>query len=295
MRKVVTGSQVAQLRNTDPFAVPVWRSPVYRTRSCSWPWSRPARLLGRLIRFLARHPAPVLAVVTGILLWRVLGWADLAALALTGTVVLAVWRRRFPSSFARLVAASACGRWRCWHYRRRWGAVMTIARLAPVYQGQTLVPVLGKVSATRIADWVHVRLVSGQSAQDFAARTPNLAYGFGAALCQVRTAAPGSPAQLGSGGVEARLMRKAMAAAYPAASSLAGPPGEPPWSRVGATVRGAGQPGRNTEAGSGDSPGIGVSRRFPPRRPARRVPPSRRLAARRPTWSRSRSAAPGRS
>ena len=31
MRKVVTGSQVAQLRNPDPFAVPAWRSPVYRT------------------------------------------------------------------------------------------------------------------------------------------------------------------------------------------------------------------------------------------------------------------------
>ena len=31
MRKVVTGSQVAQLRNTDPFAVPLWRAPIYRT------------------------------------------------------------------------------------------------------------------------------------------------------------------------------------------------------------------------------------------------------------------------
>lgn len=36
MRKVVTGDQVAQIYNRNPFAVPAWRSPVYRTR---WAWS----------------------------------------------------------------------------------------------------------------------------------------------------------------------------------------------------------------------------------------------------------------
>jgi S-DNA-T family DNA segregation ATPase FtsK/SpoIIIE len=37
-----------------------------------------------------------------------------------------------------------------------------------------------------------VRLVSGQSAADFAARAENLAHGFGAVLCRVRTGRPGS-------------------------------------------------------------------------------------------------------
>ena len=31
MRKVITGEQVAQLYNRDPFALPVWRAPVYQT------------------------------------------------------------------------------------------------------------------------------------------------------------------------------------------------------------------------------------------------------------------------
>ena len=31
MRRVVTGDDIAQVRNPDPFAVPAWRSPVYRT------------------------------------------------------------------------------------------------------------------------------------------------------------------------------------------------------------------------------------------------------------------------
>ena len=31
MRKVITGDQVAQIRNPDPLAFPIWRAPVYRT------------------------------------------------------------------------------------------------------------------------------------------------------------------------------------------------------------------------------------------------------------------------
>src|SRR5262249_37576850 len=77
--------------------------------------------------------------------------------------------------------------------RRRWAAVMTIGRLAPVYQGRVMLPVLGKVSATPYTDRVRVRLVSGQAAADFAAPAPDLAHGFGALLCRVRPASPGAP------------------------------------------------------------------------------------------------------
>ena len=84
------------------------------------------------------------------------------------------------------------GKWRRWHYRRHWAAVMTIGRLAPMYQGRLLLPVLGKVTSTGYTDRLAVRLVSGQSAADFAARADNLAHGFGAVLCRVRTGRPGS-------------------------------------------------------------------------------------------------------
>ena len=39
MRKIVTGEQIAQLTNPDPFAVPAWRAPVYRTPAGSSPSS----------------------------------------------------------------------------------------------------------------------------------------------------------------------------------------------------------------------------------------------------------------
>jgi DNA segregation ATPase FtsK/SpoIIIE, S-DNA-T family len=69
---------------------------------------------------------------------------------------------------------------------------MTIAGVAPGYQGRTLLPVLGKVAATRYTDRVMVRLVSGQSVADFAACAENLAHGFGAMLCRVRSARSGA-------------------------------------------------------------------------------------------------------
>jgi S-DNA-T family DNA segregation ATPase FtsK/SpoIIIE len=192
MRRVVTGDDIAQVRNPDPFAVPAWRSPVYRTPLWIVAIVHAARLLYRLVRLFARHPVLVLAVIVSVLMWRVIGWSGLTVLTLSIAAVLVVWRWRFPALFSRFIGTPARGQWRAWHYRRRWAAVMTIGRLAPIYQGRVMLPVLGKVSATRYTDRVPVRLVSGQSAADFAARADNLAHGFGAILCRIRSASPGS-------------------------------------------------------------------------------------------------------
>ncbi len=69
---------------------------------------------------------------------------------------------------------------------------MTIADLAPFYRGRIILPVLVKVTTTRYVDRVAVRLVSGQCVADFAARADNLAHGFRAMLCRVRTARSGA-------------------------------------------------------------------------------------------------------
>jgi DNA segregation ATPase FtsK/SpoIIIE, S-DNA-T family len=192
MRRIVTGDDLAQVRNPDPFAVPAWRSPVYRTPLLIVAIVHAARMIAGLVRFLLRHPVLVLAAITAVLMWRVTGWLGPLILAVSITAVLAVWRWRFPASFSRFIGTPARGQWRTWHYRRRWAAVMTIGRLAPVYQGRVLLPVLGKISATSFTDRVQVRLVSGQSATDFAARADNLAHGFGAMLCRIRSASPGA-------------------------------------------------------------------------------------------------------
>jgi S-DNA-T family DNA segregation ATPase FtsK/SpoIIIE len=192
MRRIVTGEQVARLSNPDPFALPLWRASVYRTPAGIVILVQLARLLGRLVRLAARHPLAAGIMTLAAVIWLDLGWVTLVALVLAVIAMLVIWRWSWPSSFSRWVTRPARGAWRSWRYRRRWAGVMTIAGAAPWYQGRIILPVLGKVTATKYTDRVYVRLVSGQSAADFANCADNLAHGFGAMLCRVRTARSGA-------------------------------------------------------------------------------------------------------
>jgi S-DNA-T family DNA segregation ATPase FtsK/SpoIIIE len=186
-----SGEQIAQVTNPDPFAIPVWRSPVYRTSVLVIVCVQAARLAGKLFRLVRHHP--VLALTTALVwwLWRRFGWPAPVFLASVIATTAGVWWSLWPASFTRLVLRPAYGRWQRGRYQRHWAAVMTVSRLAPAYQGRLLLPVLGKVASTRYTDRVSIRLVSGQSAEDYARRADNLAHGFGAVTCRVRSAKPG--------------------------------------------------------------------------------------------------------
>ena len=186
-----SGQQLAQIDNPDPFAPPVWRSPIYHTPGWVIAIVQLARVLIALVKFLARHPVLDLVLAVEAFAWSLAGWPGPVILTISAAVMLICWRLYWPGSFSRIIGSKARGRWRRWHYQRHWLAVLTIAHLVPVFRGQVLVPVLGKVRSTRFTDRVVVRLVSGQAAADFAARAENLAHGFGAILCRVRTARPG--------------------------------------------------------------------------------------------------------
>src|SRR5215472_16052205 len=101
MRRVVTGEQVAQIYNPDPFSRPVFRAPVYRTPTGIIILVQLARLLGRLIRLVFRHPlaAGVLALL--VYMWLSIGWIGIVALVAWAVLVVATWRHFWPGSFAR--------------------------------------------------------------------------------------------------------------------------------------------------------------------------------------------------
>jgi S-DNA-T family DNA segregation ATPase FtsK/SpoIIIE len=204
-----SGQQLAQVENPDPFAPPVWRSPIYHTPGWVIAIVQLVRVIVALVKFLARHPVLDLVIAVEAFAWSLAGWPG--PVTLTGTVACALiaWRWCRPASFSRLISTPARGRWRRWHYQRHWTAVMTIGRLAVLYRGRLLVPVLGKVSSTRYTDRVQVGIVSGQAVADFANRTENLAHGFGAMLCRVCTSKPG-------GLVLEFVRRDALAAIIPA-------------------------------------------------------------------------------
>ena len=192
MRRVVTGEQVAQIYNPDPFARPVFRAPVYQTPAGIILAACLARLLFRLARLAFRHPVTTGAVALLTFLWFTITWVGVAVMAACALLVLVIWWWFWPCGFARWIVTPARSTRRAWVYRRRWPAVMTIADLAPWYRGRIILPVLVKVTSTRYVDRVAVRLVSGQCAADFAARADNLAHGFRAMLCRVRSARSGA-------------------------------------------------------------------------------------------------------
>jgi S-DNA-T family DNA segregation ATPase FtsK/SpoIIIE len=190
-RNLVAGEQLAQVDNPDPFAPPVWRSPVYRTPEGVIWLVQLLRLLWRVVWFVITHP--LLDAAAGLvgLDWLNLGWPGVVALAVLIVAALAGLRLLRPGWFTRFVAAPARDWWRWWFYRRRWHAAMTLAGLAPLYRSRVLLPVLGDVRAAGAVDLVTVGLVTGQAPADFAERAENLAHAFEVRLCRVRTAAPG--------------------------------------------------------------------------------------------------------
>ena len=188
----VTGEQIAQVDNPDPFAPPVWRSPVYRTPEFVIWLVQLVRLVARVVWFVLRHPLLDAAAGLVALVWLRAGWPGGTVVVAVVAAGLVVLRMAWPHWFARLVSGPVRNRWRWWFYRRHWHAVMTIARLAPLYRGRVVVPLLGKVTVTGCTDRVSVRLVSGQSPANFAARAEGIAHGFRAHLCRVRTGRPGA-------------------------------------------------------------------------------------------------------
>jgi DNA segregation ATPase FtsK/SpoIIIE, S-DNA-T family len=192
MRGRVHGEQIAQVDNPDPFAPAVWRSPVHRTPEPLIWFVQLVRLLWRIVWFLIRHPLLDVVAALVLLVWMNARWPGVAGvmgLTAAALVGLRIWR---PDWFARFVAQPVRCRWRWWFYRRHWHAVLTVAGLAPAYRGRTVLPLLVKVEAGECTDLLLVRLVSGQSPASYADQANNLAHGFRALLCRVRTASPGA-------------------------------------------------------------------------------------------------------
>ena len=190
-RNVVTGEHLTQLDNRDPFAAPVWRSPVYRTPEAVIWLVQLLRLLWRVFWFTVTHPAVAAVAALVVVTWLGLGWPGVVALAAAAVTGLAGLRVIQPEWFAQFVAVPVQDWWRWWFYRRRWKAAMILAGLAPDYRGQPMLPVLAGVHWAGAVDLVRVGLVTGQAPADFAERSENLAHAFGARLCRVRDIAPG--------------------------------------------------------------------------------------------------------
>ena len=154
------------------------------------------RRLFRLMVWLVRTPAAliiVVVVVAGVYGWRQVHPAVVLGPAGLVMAVLGLWLAQWPASFDRLVWHRVRSGWRAGLiYRWRWSAAMDTARLTITRNGTEFVPPLLKVRSTATVDRVLLRMLAGQTVEDYAAAADRLAQTFGAVAGRVRSV-PGKP------------------------------------------------------------------------------------------------------
>jgi S-DNA-T family DNA segregation ATPase FtsK/SpoIIIE len=143
--------------------------------------------------WLARHPLVVIPLLAFWLAAKVddgLGvWPVLLALVLV-VAGLVTWRRKHRESYTRHVSWRLRGlvRGRC-VYRFAWQPAMVTTGLAVHVDGREYLPKVRSVHSTGAVDQIRVRMLPGQTIEDWAAAGPRLAQTFDAQECRVRSVA----------------------------------------------------------------------------------------------------------
>lgn len=162
--------------------------------------------IGRVTRWCFRHPASVLILATGLAVWNLTmlagGWI-VYPLVMASIAGMVAWRIRWPDSFRTRVAAR-------WHgsiraattYRLRWEPTMETLALGKRICGRQYQPRLVKVRSLGPVDVLTVRLLVGQTTEDWIVRADRFASTFGALDCRITTS------QIRRGRIELRLLRE---------------------------------------------------------------------------------------
>jgi S-DNA-T family DNA segregation ATPase FtsK/SpoIIIE len=148
-------------------------------------------LRGALVWAGRWHPWSITMVAAAVAVVWLAGPITAIGVALVAGIGLGVWWRWAPASFEAVVVVRARSGWRReWVYRRRWERTMWLVGLAVTFDGDDVIPTLGRVTARRVADTVAVRLPEAQERRDWTNRASSIAASFGALECRVSAPRP---------------------------------------------------------------------------------------------------------
>ena len=117
------------------------------------------------------------------------GWSLFTAVA--ATLALIAWSRLAPSSYRALVSGRIWKRRRSWKvYRTRWTNVCALHGLTRTLNGSVLVPPLARPVIGYTFDRLTVRMLAGQTIDDWSRNADAFAQTFGARSVQVRSSQP---------------------------------------------------------------------------------------------------------
>ncbi|WP_319462466.1 FtsK/SpoIIIE domain-containing protein [Micromonospora sp. RTP1Z1] len=152
------------------------------------------RWLWRGLWWCVRHPVSVGLVVAAVLLYREFGRSGLIVPLVLAGLVSAVWRWKHEASWWAWCAGPLLGRVRQVSvYRRAWREAMTLCGLTRTYDHRVVLPQLLRVRSDQALDVLTIRMVRGQTPEEFQRVTANLAYAFGRRHARVYSERPGEP------------------------------------------------------------------------------------------------------
>ena len=188
-RKSAPSDNVMVPATADPFESPKWAPPIWHMPEGLVLLVNLVRGLVRVVLFAIRHPFPIaLALGLGSIAYTA-GWSALVWLGASVALALGGWAVLDRASFLRLVARPLRARWR--HVRHLPAAlapVMVMSGLAFYRNHREYLPTLIRVTVTPTTDRLLVKMLSGQAPIIWEEHAENLAHGFGARVCRVRTA-----------------------------------------------------------------------------------------------------------
>ncbi|GAA3016526.1 FtsK/SpoIIIE domain-containing protein [Streptosporangium longisporum] len=192
MLRRLPGSEEVGLVSTTPETAVVFAPTVVRTPAIVTLLIMLWRLVVGVVHLVVRHPVAcsLVALVSGMVYALGVRLASIIVVALLCAV--STWAGLWPVPGMRVIGWPLVAWWRwMWVYRRRWGSVLAVTGLRRSINGRTYTPDLLRVTCSSWADVVTVRMLAGQSDEDWAARAPNLAHGFGSPWCRISSPRPG--------------------------------------------------------------------------------------------------------
>lgn len=167
----------------------------------------------RAVLWLVLHPRSALALAAAVMAWAVWlrwGWAPYGWSLSAAAVVLGTWWARWPASFHRQVTGRLRARWRRFLYWREWQPAMVTSGLALAPALGASLPSLRRVRSDAHRDVLRVRMLPGQTLEQWQAAAPKLATTFSVRAVRVRRV-NGRPQDL-----DVLCLRRALAPPIPA-------------------------------------------------------------------------------
>ncbi|MDQ3405330.1 MAG: FtsK/SpoIIIE domain-containing protein [Actinomycetota bacterium] len=148
-------------------------------------------LLGKGVRLTWYYPATLALGLVAALVYGIGGWWWLGGLALVVGVGFFVWWWRDTDSFHRRVRWVRTEVRRASVYAPQWRTVMRLSSLTGTAKGTEYRPVLKRTRSEGWRDRVRVRMIPGQSPEQWEAHASGLANSFRARSTRVRSVKPG--------------------------------------------------------------------------------------------------------